>query len=100
MLRFLFLAFTLAAPCLTPALAADPNLARNLAATCASCHGPEGVSKHDKMVSLAGISESKILRQFKRFRDGTQHATVMHQISKGYTDAQIEMIAKWYAIQK
>jgi cytochrome c553 len=34
------------------------------------------------------------------FRDGKRPATVMHQISKGYTDAQIDAIAGWFAAQK
>ena len=36
----------------------------------------------------------------RAFRDGQRPATVMHQIAKGYSDAQIEAIAGWYAAQK
>ena len=34
------------------------------------------------------------------FRDGKRPATVMHQISKGYTEPQIEAMAAWFAAQK
>ena len=36
----------------------------------------------------------------RAFRDGQRPATVMHQIAKGYSDAQIDAIAGWYAAQK
>jgi cytochrome c553 len=36
----------------------------------------------------------------RAFRDGQRPATVMHQIAKGYSDAEIEAIAGWYAAQK
>jgi sulfide dehydrogenase cytochrome subunit len=34
------------------------------------------------------------------FRSGATPATVMHQISKGYTDQQIQLIAGYFAAQK
>ena len=79
--------------------AADPNLARNLAATCANCHGTNGQARGD-MKPLAGVSAEKILAQLADFRSGAQPATIMHQIVKGYTDEQLKLIAGWYAAQK
>jgi cytochrome c553 len=38
--------------------------------------------------------------QMKAFKDGTRPATVMHQLTKGLTDAQIESIASYYASNK
>jgi cytochrome c553 len=35
----------------------------------------------------------------RAFRDGKRPATVMHQIAKGYSDAQIEAMASWFAAQ-
>jgi sulfide dehydrogenase cytochrome subunit len=40
------------------------------------------------------------LTQLKAFKAGTRPATVMHQLSKGYSDAQIEQIAAYFAAQK
>lgn len=74
----------------------DPNLARNLAATCTSCHGPDGVSQGE-MASLAGMSRADIIRKMREFKTGSKPATVMQQLSKGYTDEQIELIAGWFA---
>ena len=42
------------------AWAQDVNLARNLAATCANCHGTNGNARGD-MKQLAGVSAEKIL---------------------------------------
>jgi cytochrome subunit of sulfide dehydrogenase len=38
--------------------------------------------------------------QLKAFKAGTRPATVMHQLAKGYSDAQIEQIAAFFAAQK
>lgn len=76
----------------------DPNLARNLAATCASCHGTGGVSQGGT-ASLAGMPKDTMLRKMQEFRTGSKPATIMHQLSKGYTDEQIALIAGWFAAQ-
>ncbi len=78
---------------------ADPNLARDLAATCTSCHGTNGESRGE-IESLAGMPKADIVRKVQEFKSGNKPATVMHQLSKGYTDKQIELIAGWFAAQK
>ena len=81
------------------ALAQDAN-ARNLAAGCAICHGTQGKPAPTPLIPLAGLPRDHIATQMRAFRDGQRPATVMHQIAKGYSDAQIEAIAGWYAAQK
>ncbi len=88
-------ALALAAPW---AQAQDANLARNLAATCANCHGTNGNARGD-MKPLAGQSAGKILAAVADYRSGDQPATIMHQIAKGYTDAQMQLIAAYFAAQ-
>ena len=80
------------------AQAQDANLARNLAATCANCHGTNGQARGD-MKPLAGVSAEKIVAMLADFKSGAQPATIMHQISKGYTDEQIKLIAAFFAVQ-
>jgi cytochrome subunit of sulfide dehydrogenase len=76
------------------------NLA-SLAATCASCHGTLGKAVNGSPVaSLAGLSKDYIVAQMAAFKSGARPATVMHQLSKGYSDAQIAMIATYFAAQK
>ncbi|HXE37306.1 MAG TPA: c-type cytochrome [Azonexus sp.] len=96
---------TLTAACLLlasgVALAADPNLGRNLAATCANCHGTNGQAlKGSGMDALAGQEKAKILQKLADFKSGDKPASIMHQISKGYTDAQLDLIATYFAAQK
>jgi len=80
------------------AQAQDANLARNLAATCANCHGTNGQARGD-MKPLAGVSAEKIVAMLADFKSGAQPATIMHQIAKGYTDEQIKLIAAFLAAQ-
>jgi cytochrome c553 len=72
---------------------------RNLAATCAMCHGTNGHSVGGNE-PLAGMAKDELVRKFKEFRSGAKPATVMHQLSKGYTDQQLEQIAAFFATQK
>jgi cytochrome c553 len=77
----------------------DANLARNLAATCANCHGTGGVSQGE-VESLAGTPKDELVRKMQDFKTGRKPATVMHQLSKGYTDEQIDLVSGWFAAQK
>jgi sulfide dehydrogenase cytochrome subunit len=80
------------------AAAADMTLARNLAATCASCHGTRGAARGEMKV-LAGLPAEQITTMVAAFRSGALPATVMHQIAKGYSEAQITLIAAYFAAQ-
>ena len=82
-----------------PAPTAHPHLARNLAATCANCHGTNGRAQGD-MKPLAGMPAEKLIAMVADYKSGNQPATVMHQIAKGYTDEQIRLIASYFAALK
>jgi cytochrome c553 len=79
--------------------AQDANLGRNLAATCANCHGTNGHARGDTVKPLAGVSAEKIVAAINDFKSGAQPATIMHQIAKGYTDEQIKLVAAFFAAQ-
>ena len=86
---------------LTNAHAADPDVARNLAATCANCHGTDGRAVPGAgMVPLAGESRDSLLKKMAEFKAGSRPATIMHQIAKGYTDEQLALIAGYFAGRK
>ena len=70
-----------------------------LAASCAMCHGTNGRSAGGNE-PLAGMAKPELVRKFSEFRSGAKPATVMHQIAKGYTDAQIDLIAGYFSAQK
>jgi cytochrome subunit of sulfide dehydrogenase len=74
---------------------------KSLAATCANCHGTDGKAVEGSQVtSLAGLDKSYIAAQMNAFKTGARPATVMHQISKGFNDAQVESLAAYFAAQK
>ncbi|MGH8753778.1 MAG: c-type cytochrome [Burkholderiales bacterium] len=81
------------------AAAADPNYTRELAATCANCHGTDGKST-GVMPPLAGLDKNYIILQMQDFKHGKRPATIMHQLAKGYSDEQIELMAEYFAAQK
>jgi cytochrome c553 len=74
--------------------------AQRLAAPCAICHGTDGRAVTKDIVPLAGLPREHIASQMRAFRDGERPASVMHQIAKGYNDAQIDALAAWFAAQK
>ena len=85
----------------TAAQAADPNLGRNLAATCANCHGTNGKAVAGSgMGSLAGENKANMLQKLTDFRTGDRPSTIMQQIAKGYSEAQLTLIADYFAAQK
>ena len=75
---------------------ADP--ARNLAAACANCHGTNGHSLGG-VPSLAGQNKTILLQALREFRDDKRPATIMHQISKGYNDAQLDLVSDYFSRQ-
>ncbi|MCZ7563706.1 MAG: c-type cytochrome [Burkholderiales bacterium] len=96
--RVLLVALLAGLPALAAAQGSNPNLSRDLAAGCAHCHGTNGRSA-GVTESLAGRRADQIVSTLKEFREGKKPATIMHQISKGYSDAQIAAIAAFFAAQ-
>ena len=93
------LLFTLVFGASLAAPAAGPNAARELAANCTGCHGTDGRSAGG-MPALAGLERNTLIRQMQDFKAGRRPATIMHQLAKGYSDEQIELIADFFAAQK
>jgi cytochrome c553 len=72
---------------------------RYLAANCANCHGTNGQSVGG-MEALAGYDRGRFVQTMKAYQSGERPATLMHQIAKGYTDEQINLMADFFAGQK
>ena len=91
----------IAATCPAHAQDAATLAARGLVANCANCHGTDGrTAPGAPMRSLAGMPREELLAQMKAFRDGTRPSTIMGQLSKGFSDAQLAQMAAWLAAQK
>ena len=98
----LFASWTLATLLSAQQAAAAPSSAdlrlQALAATCANCHGTQGRAIEGSAVpGLAGLPASYLADQMRAFKQGSRPATVMHQLAKGYTDAQIDALAGYFA---
>jgi cytochrome c553 len=78
--------------------AATPDPGRDIAANCTSCHATDG--KSGGIPSLAGQNTATIVERMKEFRDGKRPSTIMQQLAKGYTDAEIEAAAAYLTVQK
>ena len=72
--------------------------ARSLAATCAQCHGTDGRAPPGSAVpALAGMAAPYLIEQMQAFKGGARPGTVMPQLAKGYSDAQIALLAGYFA---
>lgn len=69
---------------------ANPQL---LTVSCSGCHGPAGHSP-GAIPSLYGRSAQSIAETLRDFRDGKRPSTVMVRFAKGYTDAEIDAVAR------
>ena len=79
----------------------DALYVKSLAATCANCHGTNGKAvEGSSVVTIAGLDKAYFIAQMTAFKTGTRPATIMHQLSKGYSDAQIETMATYFAALK
>lgn len=68
-----------------------------LAGSCMNCHGSRGVSP-GAIPSIAGRAEDDLSRILLAFRAGeVSGATVMTRIMKGFDDAEIAALVRYYA---
>ncbi len=79
--------------------AGEPPIGRSLAASCTACHGTNGNAQGGALV-LAGLGKEFFVQQMQAFKSGKRSATVMHQLAKGYSDAEIEVLATYFSTQK
>ncbi|MGE4503592.1 MAG: cytochrome c [Thiomicrospira sp.] len=80
-----------------PAQAVDRG--EMLANSCFSCHGYDGKNTGASIPALGQYPASLIVSQMKAYRDGTRSGTIMNRHAKGYTDEEIELMAKYIGKQ-
>ena len=95
--RSIGLSFVVSISYVLPVQAQNSNAARDLAANCFTCHGTDGNSVQGVPPSLAGRDPTELFQALKDFQSGKRPATIMHQQAKGYTDAQLQLIASYLA---
>jgi len=83
-----------------PSLAADIDAGKAKAATCAACHGADGISPNDLWPNLAGQKQGYLKKQMKDFRDGKRSDPMMTPMAKPLSDDDIANLAAYYASLK
>ena len=69
------------------------------AASCSGCHAASA-GVETPVPRLVGRNAAELVQQMQAFRDGQREATVMDRIAKGFSDAEVQAIAAWYAEQR
>jgi sulfide dehydrogenase cytochrome subunit len=90
------LLLTVAALLALPNLASAQQIAPPGAEACTGCHGALPTA----MPSLAQLKRGEIVAAMAAFRSGAREATVMDRIAKGFSEAETEAIADWFAAQE
>jgi sulfide dehydrogenase cytochrome subunit len=65
-----------------------------LAFQCFTCHGTDGRSE-GAILPLADKDQAFIAAQLRAFKAGTLPATIMDRIAKGFSDRDIDEIARY-----
>jgi cytochrome c553 len=79
-----------------PALADDYAAGKEKAATCATCHGPEGNKPITPDIPrLAGQHYEYLVHSLKAYRSGARENAMMGPMAKPLTDREIKDVA-WY----
>ena len=78
----------------------SPKGVQSMAAACSMCHGTNGKPVANSTVAgLAGKPRDEIVQAMAQFKAGTKPATIMHQIAKGYSDAEVAALADHFSAQ-
>lgn len=81
-----------------PAARADAAAGQaKAAATCAVCHGPQGMAMQPDVPNLAGQSAIYLVEQLRNFRSGKRAHEVMAVIAKPLSNREIDDLAQWYS---
>lgn len=77
--------------------AADAEAGKAKAATCAACHGADGISPSDPWPNLKGQKPGYIAKQLKAFRDGERNDPMMSPMAAPLTDEDIDNLAAYFS---
>ena len=70
------------------------------AATCAACHGQNGISVSPPWPTLAGQHEDYLVHALNQYRDGSRKDPVMSPMAAPLTDEDVKILAKYFSSLK
>ena len=77
--------------------AGDPAKGRAKAASCAACHGENGLAAVPDAPNLAGQPVFYLAEQLRQYRSGKRAHEVMSVVAKQLSDDDIDSLAAWFA---
>ena len=87
----------LAALPLASRAAGDAAAGKEKAATCAACHGAEGIAVAPNYPILAGQYESYLVQSLKSYRSGSRQNAIMAGFATQLSDDDIADLAAWFS---
>ncbi|WP_342590490.1 cytochrome c [methane-oxidizing endosymbiont of Gigantopelta aegis] len=75
----------------------DAQKGKQLAQTCAGCHGENGISPMDSYPSLAGQLATYTYKQLRDYADGKRTHMLMNSVAAGLSEQDSADIAAWFA---
>ena len=98
LITYIFLSLILINPAYS-----DVEKGRELSASCAACHGNDGISLNPVWPKLAGQNPKYLasqLHEFKKGPDGNRNNAVMYGIAVNLSDQDIEDLSEYYSYLK
>lgn len=80
--------------------AGDAAAGKAKSATCAACHGADGISLNEIWPNLAGQKAAYIVKQLKAFKDGSRQDPMMSPMAAPLTDEDIDNLAAFFSSLK
>ena len=68
-----------------------------IAYSCNACHGSDGQSATVEIPSLKAQAADAMAEKLLDFKYDKQASTIMGRIAKGYTDAELKAVAKYFS---
>ena len=77
--------------------AGDVAAGKAKSATCAGCHGAQGVSNNPLWPNLAGQQQGYLVKQLEAFREGTRSDPMFCPMAKPLSDTEIQNLAAYFS---
>jgi cytochrome c553 len=75
----------------------DAQRGKALAAGCAGCHGPQGISPSDAFPNLAGLPAAVLYKQLDDYRTGKRQNPIMQGMAAALDDQKVADVAAYFA---
>lgn len=89
-----------ASPSLAPANLDPIQAGKTVSAPCAGCHGDTGISKMPGTPSLVALDPQYLAAAMKAYRSGQRKNDLMKSMLTPLSEADIDRVALFYALQK